>query len=230
MAVLALASSSCNPGEDNYSSQFSDFGTFTAGGFTSDSGESYSFNADQTDKGWTTAGRYYVEYQYTKNSGKDPVRTLLFYSPVRTKEPLYTSETTAADYGADPVWPRYYSISGTPDKLYLNLIVYFYAQKGSDTAHVIDLVVDDSGEASANVSTSLHHNGNGEVLGAPEADASKLAINFGFVSFPLESVLKGTTSSSAKVTISYGWHAYETETNSYTGEVEEDSMVLNIVR
>jgi len=227
IGILAVAAVSCNPNKDSFASTYSDFGCFnSAGNFVTDGGDAINFNADQTDKGWTTDCRYYIEYFYSKESGEDPVITLLSYVSVTTKSAIYKSSASEEDYGSDPVWVRYYSISGTEESAYINLVVYFYYLEGSDTQHKLDLLLDDTVDVVTSVNATMQHDAAGEYYGSSSVDNSKLDIAYGFVSFPMSDIDKLSTSTINLMKLTYSWH--ELVGNEYTGDVEEKTISLSL--
>ena len=101
---------------------------------------------------------------------------------------------------------------------YLNMYIVFYVKSGSETAHFINLIQDESTAKEGVYSFTLKHNAYGEV---PGEENPTMILAGAYVSFPLSEIVKEDT---AEIGLQWKWYAPENtdgeELQNYKGVVD----------
>lgn len=178
-------------------------GSISGDTFTDDQGLDYRITGTAEGVSLTDMDRALVTVNVIeKISDKEYSAYLLsLYKPLCKKVAMLSAATDEM-LGEDPVLIDAGWISGG----YVNLSITFSRFRGSETAHQIELVMDDSATDDGTLHLTLHHNGFGEGF-ADEGNRSSFTDVAGFVCFDVSGLLPDGTDS-MPVSITAPW--YET--------------------
>lgn len=176
-------------------------GNFSNGQFITDQGLTYNI-VDQLCEGSTdTLKRALIACDVlgmTADNTYD-IRLKAFES-IFTKSPVDSTKVTDPDvFVENPLSIGEVWYAGG----YLNMYIYIPMKKGSQQAHMINLVRDDKDAAEATYNFTLKHNAFGEVFTESDSD---FIVGATYVSFPICNIIK---EDAAKINLSWTSHAVE---------------------
>ncbi len=222
-AAAILLTGSClgdKAGNDSYRYSLSAFGKPAGNDFLTDEGAQMVFTRDNTDKGWKSLSRLYIEYTLQKDaSDSEPSIYLDAYKEVGMKSLLMASITPETEYGNDPVLCYSASLSGHGDDRYLNFDVYYPFVKDSGKTHKIDILYDDVKSTAADVHLYIKHDAAGETIADGAISANDVTLSNVMFSIPFTQVVPEGASSSLTLTIHYDWFSSGNTQSGYSEEI-----------
>ena len=196
--IAALAATSCD--KDN-TLRYNNFtmGNIVDGKFVSDQGNTFNI-VEQTCEGrLDTLKRAFTICDILSSTGTNEYDVRLNYiTSVLTKAPLLSSEIEdMSEMANDPALLSDLWISGG----YINLYITVPIKIGSDTKHMINLILDETAKEDGTYTFTLRHDASGEIL--KEGQNTNMVLAAGYVSFPVSHLIK---EDQAKIRIK--WYSY----------------------
>ena len=174
-------------------------GNIVDGRFVSDQGNTFNI-VEQTCEGrLDTLKRAFTICDILSSTGTNEYDVRLNYiTSVLTKAPLLSSEIEDMSQMAnDPALLSDLWISGG----YINLYITVPIKIGSDTKHMINLILDETAKEDGTYTFTLRHDASGEIL--KEGQNTNMVLAAGYVSFPVSHLIK---EDQAKISIK--WYSY----------------------
>jgi hypothetical protein len=218
--IIGLASVSCSKGDDTLRYNNATMGNVKDGAIISDQGNRFNI-VDQTCEGKIdTMQRVFVVCDVLRNtegaSEKDYDIRLNVLVPVLAKDAVRaTSITEGNELKNDPILLSNIWISGG----YLNAYIMIPVKAGSKIKHRIDLEYDDLAQNDGSYAFTFRHDASGEVL--TESNDYNMQIAYGYVSFPIASIIK---EDNAKIKIT--WLSHKTDAGIIFSDIQEYTTEL----
>ncbi len=179
--VACLAAWSCNLKGTYYIENADDFVTTRDSKLVNDYGATYTVTEDSSGKKWKEEGmRSYIVFDITD---RDYNITLKSVTPAIISEPVQNE--LANEDPHDPISPVKAFVSGG----YLNMVINYYVQKGSDFLHTVSLLYQKPEGGVMNL--YLLHDGNNE--NPAYIDEDKLETVSKTYCFPLKELVNNTS-------------------------------------
>ena len=174
-------------------------GNVVAGSFISDQGNTFNIVEQKCEGRLDTLKRAFTICDILSSTGTNEYDVRLNYiTSVLTKAPLLSSEIEDMSQMAnDPALLSDLWISGG----YINLYITVPIKIGSDTKHMINLILDETAKEDGTYTFTLRHDASGEIL--KEGQNTNMVLAAGYVSFPVSHLIK---EDQAKIKIK--WYSY----------------------
>lgn len=208
-AVAALSAVSCLPDKEY---MFSDTGMCTPiaiNRLRTDSGSIYNVTENSTGTGISdTLKRVMISCDVTSQvpgtSNEYNIR-IIDWAPADCREAIYASSEEAATAGDDGLNIVQAWVSGG----HLNTFSNFAVLYDSETEHDVNLVYDDFRSNSDTLYFKMHQDGRGESPQNEEYDIPRFAIVGCYSSFPISSIIDGTTAGGKAPILHLEWDWYD---------------------
>lgn len=175
-------------------------GNIKDGAFVTDKGNIFNVVEKTCNDGFESYERAIIICDVLEKTGESEYDIRLHnIENVLSKAPVAASQTTDEMQVDDPVDIYDAWCAGG----YINMYIVFHIKKDSQTAHLINLVYDDSAEKAGTYSFTLRHNAYGEVL---SSENPEMVLAGAYVSFPISGLIK---EDSAQLEFNWKWYPEE---------------------
>ena len=201
LAVGAAAIATSCQKDDTLRYYNATMGNIVDGRFVSDQGNTFNI-VEQTCEGrLDTLKRAFTICDILASTGTNEYDVRLNYiTSVLTKSPLLSSAIEdISQMKDDPALLSDLWISGG----YINLYITVPIKTGSDTKHLINLILDETAKEEGTYTFTLRHDASGEILKDGQSN-SNMVLAAGYVSFPVSHLIK---EDQARIRIK--WHSYK---------------------